>query len=183
MHKYIKAILLLLIYSLFIKDAMAGEMTREVDQEESIRQEDADWINDLVVKHSKRSDGVMIIFEEYMTWAKKAKFGERMPFALWEKFKNNYKNGIDNMQVEIDDTRKRLSGRNPRCIKALDEYESRYFSEVVDLYERYASEVPKFEYAANIMASYYGKFPYIECMFEKPMGEIIDSYNNKKKNS
>lgn len=182
-HKYMKPIILMLIYSLLVKEAVAGESRSEVDSVEMIKQMDADWLNGIMLKHKKSSDEILNISLEYWAWNEaQTMIVERIPTYFWNKFKKNYKGGIDMMKKDINETRKRFAGRNPGCIKALDEFERGYFSEMIDLYNRYASERPRYETIAPLMASYHGGFPHMKCLFERGMTEAVESYNKNKRN-
>lgn len=125
-------------------------------------EDDARWSHDMARRHQEAINRITQEVNAYLSWAESTNARE-FPSYWWSRLSKVYGRELDLLQQDIDDTRRRFSGRNPECIRALDEFEHGGFAEVRAEYAEYASEKPVGEWFGGA-PSVYGGFPNATCL-------------------
>lgn len=125
-------------------------------------EDDAKWSHDMARRHQEAIKRTGKEVDAYLSWAESTRSGE-LPSYWWSRLSNVYRRELDLLQKDIDDTRRRFAGRNPECIRALDEFEHGGFAKVRAEYAEYAREKPMHEWFGGA-PSVYAHFPNVTCL-------------------
>ena len=126
-------------------------------------QADAEWSHDMARRHREATQRVGAELDAYADWVEQS--GERALTSLWwSRLAAVYDRELDQLQGDINATRKRFRLRNPECIRALDGFEQGLYAQVRADYAQYVSEKPLWEWFGPEVIGVFAGFPNPTCM-------------------